>query len=322
MCVFFSLASILLWARFLEKPGFTSLIFSLLAALAAGGFKQSGVNIIPWMIILQLRLKGPRSFLEKRILLAWIPFLVWAGIIIYIGVTVGSGVGEKVAQFNILVLIDRLLRSIGHMVLPINFRPHRKGLELIALSLIFIPLLASLALKHIYKSDTPRPALPGTFITCIAMLAAGHASVLPIEPEIIGGRCYYEPAPGFALVLASIFSMGILVFRSRVLKVVPFLALVSWIGINVYSIHNIEKWKFDAECRRIERLKEQTCMSIKGLQEKKDILFLDPPMRDIRDFKLSKNPLPAVDDFSIGFKNKAFLHTARNLDLNRNIFVI
>ncbi len=287
--VTFALASLLFWIAFLERGGWFRWAGSLVFGVLAMCFKESGVNLLPFMLVVYLRFKGPRALLRPRNWLPWIPLVLFAAYVTWHAVTVPGGIGLEVRMSGPLVLLDRLLRSIGHMPIPLNFRRHRAGLQVIGLVFPLLPFLGALLAARARAGKGPLPPAAGYAAAAVAvgLLLAGHAAVLPVEGEATGERDYYDAAPGFALMLAVLFSQAriLLAGKGKVLRSLPWIGLLAWCGINVLSLHKVEAWKYDAPSRHVERLVRATGRLLEKAPRGKTLFFLDPPMRDVRDFE-------------------------------------
>ena len=285
----FALASLLFWAAFLEKGGWFRWTGSLLFGILAMCFKESGVNLLPFMLVVFLWAKGPSELLRPREWIPWIPLVLFAGYVTWHAVTVPGGIGLEVRMSGPLVLLDRLLRSIGHIPIPLNFRRHRAGLQVIGLLLPLLPFLGAwLASRRGAGRGTLPPAAGyAAAAVAVGLLLAGHAAVLPVEGEATGERDYYDAAPGFALLAAVLFFQArwILQGKGKAIRALPWIGLLAWCGLNVLSLHKVERWKYDAPSRHVERLVEATGRTLEGIPASKGILFLDPPIRDVRDFE-------------------------------------
>ncbi len=284
-----SLAALLCWLLYLEREREAWLLASLACAAAALCFRQSAVNLLPWMLAVQVWARGARDLLRPARLLAWLPFLVLAALIVWRGLLVPGGVGATMDWSDPLRLAGRLLRSLGHLPLLVEFSRWRfggAGLQLIGLAVLALPLLGALACARLSRgAGLPAGARASTALLALALLLGGHVAVLPGEPEIIGERNDYDAAPGFAVVLAALFvQLQVLCARARALRVLPWLALLAWLALNVRALHTIEEWKYDRESRRVDALEEATRAALAGGAPAEETLFLDPPLPDGRDF--------------------------------------
>jgi hypothetical protein len=96
-----------------------------------------------------------------------------------------------------------------------------------------------------------------------------------------------QHAPGFALLAAVLFFQArwILQGKGKAVRALPWIGLLAWCTVNVLSLHQVERWKYDAPSRHVERLVEATGRTLERFPASRGILFLDPPMRDVRDFE-------------------------------------
>ncbi|MBI4882254.1 MAG: glycosyltransferase family 39 protein [Planctomycetes bacterium] len=287
--VLFSLAALLCWLLHLERGAKTWLLASLACAAAAMCFRQSAINLLPWMLAVQLWARGLKDLVRPARLLAWIPFLVLAALVVQRGLLVPGGVGAAMDWSDPLRLLGRLLRSLGHLPLLVEFERWRFGgigLYGIGAALLALPLLGAFACARMRRGAGQQTgARPGTALLALALLLGGHVAVLPGEPEIIGERCYYDAAPGFALVLAALFLQArTLCSVAPRLRFMPWLALLVWLALNVRAIHAIEEWKYDRESRRVDAIEAATRAAVAHGVPGEETLFLDPPLPDGRDF--------------------------------------
>ncbi len=287
--VAFALASLLFWTAFLEKGGWFRWTGSLVFGVLAMCFKESGVNLLPFMLVVFLWAKGPGALLRPRNWIPWIPLVLFAGYVTWHAVTVPGGIGLEVKMSGPLVLLDRLLRSIGHMPIPLNFRRHRAGLQVIGVLFPLLPFLGAWLAARARAGKGPLPPAAGYAAAAVAvgLLLAGHAAVLPVEGEATGERDYYDAAPGFALVLAVLFSQARVILQEwkRPLRGLAWAGILLWCAVNVVSIHRVERWKYDAPSRHVQRLVKATGETLRRIPRDRALFFLDPPMRDVRDFE-------------------------------------
>ncbi len=83
--VVLSLAALLFWLRHLDRGGIPALVASFGFAAAAFCFRQSAVNLVPWMLAVQVWAHGPRDLWRPRRLLAWLPFILLAVLVTWRG---------------------------------------------------------------------------------------------------------------------------------------------------------------------------------------------------------------------------------------------
>ncbi|MFH1999129.1 MAG: hypothetical protein ABIK28_05575, partial [Planctomycetota bacterium] len=286
--VVFALAGLLCWLHFLESGGWFKWVSAFIFAGLALCFKECGLNLLPWMLVVQIGLYGFKDLFRIRRLTAWIPFLLLGGFIAYRAVSVPGGVGMEAHWSGFVSLAGRLLRSCGHLPLPLEYERWRypSGQHWIGLSLFVAPIIGALLNKVIHRSrPLPKASRVSTGLIAVGLLLGGHMAILPGEPEIIGERFYYDAAPGFALLLAVLFSqVQSMIGGRKGFRHIPVVLLIAWIGINIFALHRIEERKYDHVSRRIEALVASTKEVIDHAPAREAILFLSPPIPDIEDF--------------------------------------
>lgn len=287
--VAFALAALLCWLRFLERGGLLLWTAAFFFACMAVCFKECGLNLLPWMLVVHVGIRGFRDLFSPKRILAWLPFILLGGLVAYRALTVPGGVGMEAQWPGPVSLAGRLMRSIGHLPLPLEFERWRYpvGLHWIGLGVFVLPLVGAWLVRIL---DHGKKGSRGSGIAAVLMAAGlligGHTANLTGEPEIIGERFYYDAAPGFALLFAAFFFQA-----SRILSlwrgmrwIAPVL-LVAWIGMNVHALLSIEQRKYDQVSRSVERLVKATRKVMNDTLPDKTVLFLSPPLPDIEDFQ-------------------------------------
>jgi hypothetical protein len=286
--LFFSLVALLFWVKHLKQGGFLPWLVALCFACLAMGFKETGLNLLPWMLALQWAFKGFKDFMRPRRIAAWIPFLAVALWVAWRALSVPGGVGLEAQWQGPAHLAGRLLRSLGHLPLLLEFQGWRyvPGLYFIGMAVLAAPLVGALMVRLFRRTqDASQGAGFRWALAGVAILLGGHAAVLPGEPEIIGDRFYYDAAPGFALVLTVLFLQGrALLEGARGLRLLPWAVAGLYGMLNVAALHDIEQEKYDRVSRRVEALALSTGQVIEAARPGRAILFLDPPLPDIEDF--------------------------------------
>ncbi len=264
---------------FLETRSVLSACLTLLFAICGMCFKESGLNVMPMFLVLVLFQRRSRALLSGRGLLLSASLLCVAAWVTWRGVTVDAGIGLSVELPRPLHLLDRLLRSVGQFPLPLNFRAHRPGLQGIGVFVLCGPLV----LAYLCKRRNPQ-ALRETLLA-LAFLLAGHCAVLPVEPEAIGMRSYYDAAVGMSLLFAiGIEQLCSLVSSARFRPILVWALGACLVLVHVFAIRRIEAWKYEPRSLHVERLVDGTGRELEIAPPGKNIVFLDPPLPDIRDF--------------------------------------
>ncbi|MHC4942683.1 MAG: hypothetical protein ACYTG7_06635 [Planctomycetota bacterium] len=284
----FSLAALVFWVKFLKQGGLVPWLAALLFACLAMAFKETGLNLLPWMLVLHLGFKGIRDVFRLQSLAAWIPFVGVAAWIAWRAMTVPGGVGLEAQWQGLAHLAGRLLRSLGHLPLLLEFHRWRyiPGLYWIGMVVLAAPLVGA-CLLHLFRRahDAPQGAGFRWALAASGILLGGHAAVLPGEPEIIGDRFYYDAAPGFALVVVVLcLQCRTLLERMRGIRLVPWAVVALYGVLNVIAVHGIEKEKYDRVSQRVEALAASTAHVLDQAPPGRAILFLDPPLPDREDF--------------------------------------
>lgn len=278
--VFFSLASLNAWLAWLHRPKASTLVIAFLLFGFSTLFKESGLITLPMMLLLQIYRKSLSDLLRRPSLLAWLPFALLAIALVLRGILVDSRTGLSLFSGNPLLLLDRLARSLGHLPLPLNYRAHRPGLQIIAVVVIGLPLLlAGLARRR-------DPLAMRKTLLALGILFSGYVMVLPVNKEITGERTYYDAAFGFSLLLTLgtwQFSL-LLPLRTNYLHAIQILILLPWLAIHIHQIRTVEAWKYDAISRHVESLEASTIGIVRATQTGRTLLFMDPPLPDPRDF--------------------------------------
>lgn len=286
--VFFLLAALLAWLIYLEKGGFVPWLAALICAGLSVCFKETGLNLFPCMLILQLWARGFKDLFRPGRIAAWSPFLVLALWITWRAISVPGGVGLEAELQRPGALAGRLLRSLGLLPVPLEFEPWRFYPWICGMGLLVVtaPMLGALGIRAFNRNRTVPPgARVSTSMTAAAILLAGHAAVLPGEPEIIGERFYYDAAPGFALVLAALFTQARYLLRQRRWEAcLTWAVLILWAAVQVAAIHRIEARKYDQVSRRVEALTVSTQTVLDKASKGATVVFLDPPLPDMDDF--------------------------------------